>query len=136
MPRPHGHWPVTPASSTRGNTVRIGCIAARRPYEVGVEKALTTALAHLGAGRLGEAEALCQAILARRPKEIAALHCLGLVGLQGGNPDRAVAFLGRAASLTPADPAVLSNLGSARRAAGQLHEARSALKPAPENDSR
>jgi tetratricopeptide (TPR) repeat protein len=101
-----------------------------------VEKALTTALAHLGAGRLGEAEARYQAILARRPKEIAALHCLGLVALQGGKPDRAVAFLGRAASLTPADPAVLSNLGSARRAAGQLDEAVAAFNAALKIDPR
>jgi tetratricopeptide (TPR) repeat protein len=101
-----------------------------------VEKALSTALAHLGAGRLGEAEALCHAILERRPREVAALHCLGLAALQGGRPDRAVAFLGRAAALTPTDPAVLTNLGSARRAAGKLDEAVAAFSEALKIDPR
>lgn len=86
----------------------------------GSRDALAAALEHLAAGRLGDAEALCQAILAQRPNETAALHCLGLAALRGGRADRAVACLARAANLAPGDPAVLTNLGSACRAVGQL----------------
>lgn len=88
-----------------------------------MESALTEAVAHLKAGRLDEVEALCRPILARRPKDIVALQCMGIAALRAGRPDQAVSFLHQAADTKKGDVGLLTNLGAALKAAGRLEEA-------------
>jgi protein O-GlcNAc transferase len=64
-------------------------------------------------GRLGEAEALYRAVLAREPSHFGALHLTGLVHYQLGKPAMAVQWIGQALAVNPASPEAHSNLGLA-----------------------
>jgi tetratricopeptide (TPR) repeat protein len=88
-----------------------------------VENVLSEALAHLDAGRLDAAQSLARSVLARRPKDVIALQCMGLAALRGGCPDEAVPWLRQAAKLQRGDAGLLTNLGVALKAAGRLDEA-------------
>src|SRR5262245_43882556 len=74
-------------------------------------------------GHLAEAARAYQAVLAREPDNLDALHLLGTLALQVGQPDRAVDLFGRAIALRPGEPAYHANLGAAYRALGQLDQA-------------
>ena len=81
-------------------------------------------------GRLAEAEAVYQAVLRRSPDTPDALHLLGLVRLQQGQPQEAAELIGRAVGLNPRAPAMRVNLGNALSAAGRPAEALEALDAA------
>jgi tetratricopeptide (TPR) repeat protein len=104
--------------------------------EAAAKKALSEALAHLDGGRHDVAEALCLEILEQYPRDVPALHCLGLALLPSGRPEQAVATLRRAAKRAPRDLLLLTNLGVALKAAGRLEEAviiyQAALRIAPQ----
>ncbi|HJT60984.1 MAG TPA: tetratricopeptide repeat protein [Burkholderiales bacterium] len=83
-------------------------------------------LQHHGAGRLREAEALYRQALAEDPQNIDALHFLGVVALQRGDPAQAVVLISQALSRNPANPPACNNLGLALAAQGKRREAVSA----------
>lgn len=83
----------------------------------GVE--LGAAVAHHRAGRLKEAAAGYRRVLARTPGEPDALHLLGMVALDEGDPERAVRLIGKAVAALPGFAEAHSNLGNALRAAGR-----------------
>ena len=78
---------------------------------------IRTADAARVAGRLGEAEAIYRALLARRPDDPAALHGLGIVAIQAGHPGPAADLLRRAAARRPTAD-ILVDLGLALGLAG------------------
>jgi len=73
-------------------------------------------------GRLEEAEAHYQAVLAQQATHFDSLHFAGLVQWQRGRPDEAVDLIGRAIALNPSVPDAHSNLGLALQSL-KKHEA-------------
>jgi tetratricopeptide (TPR) repeat protein len=74
-------------------------------------------------GHLEQAARIYQALLSRQPDHADALHLLGVVALQQGNPQRAVELIGRAIAVNPSVAAFHANLAEAYRALGQLERA-------------
>jgi len=84
---------------------------------------LAAGLAHHGAGRGAEAEAAYRRVLDARPNHPDALHLLGVLALQGGNPAWAAELMARSIRFRPGNPACFSNLASALRRLGRRDEA-------------
>jgi len=86
-------------------------------------------------GRIGEAEALYQAILEAEPDHFGALHHLGLVRAQQGRHEEAARLIGKAVERDPNSAEAHNNLGNTlvtlgRSEAALAHFARAlALKP-------
>ena len=97
---------------------------------------LERAIALHGAGRPAEAEPLYRRVLADRPRDATALHCLGLLLHQTGRSDQAAPLLTRAAAATPDNPDTHELLALVLRRLGRTDEAVAAwrralaLKPA------
>ncbi|HLZ65913.1 MAG TPA: tetratricopeptide repeat protein [Aliidongia sp.] len=100
-----------------------------------IDALFATARGHLDAGRLQEAGALYQQILAEAPDHAPSLHLLGVVALQIGRAELAVDLIRAAAEADPGMPAYRNDLGEALRALGDLDgaaecfEGLRALKP-------
>jgi predicted O-linked N-acetylglucosamine transferase (SPINDLY family) len=75
------------------------------------------------AGRSAEAEAICEAILARSPEHARALHLLGAIRFAGGRPSEAIALVTRAIAAMPDYAEAEFNLGAMLAATGQPAEA-------------
>ncbi|HYH19094.1 MAG TPA: tetratricopeptide repeat protein, partial [Azospirillum sp.] len=84
---------------------------------------LAEAVAHHQAGRFHEAEAGYRAVLQVQPRNADALHLLGVLALQVGQPDAAVELIGRAIKNAGPVADYHDNLGSALAAAGRHGEA-------------
>ncbi|HEY0837715.1 MAG TPA: tetratricopeptide repeat protein, partial [Azospirillum sp.] len=84
---------------------------------------LADALAHHQAGRFHEAEAGYRAVLQAQPRNADALHLLGVLALQVGQPTAAVELIGRAIENAGAVADYHDNLGSALAASGRHREA-------------
>ena len=99
--------------------------APRSPYpsESTIQDELSTALRHHQSGQLEQAARIYQSILERQPDHADALHLLGVVALQQGNPQRAVELIGRAIAVNPSVAAFHCNLAEAYRALGELDRA-------------
>jgi predicted O-linked N-acetylglucosamine transferase (SPINDLY family) len=89
----------------------------------GAQGRVALGLGHHSAGRLAEAEALYREALAEEPHNIDALHFLGVVALQRGDPARAVDLISQALSHNAANAPACSNLGLALAALGRKAEA-------------
>jgi predicted O-linked N-acetylglucosamine transferase (SPINDLY family) len=85
--------------------------ALRRPT-------VETALEHHRAGRLDQAAAIYQGMLAAEPRHPDALHLLGVIALQTGQPTLASQLIRDAIASNPAAPAFYHSLGSALLAQG------------------
>jgi tetratricopeptide (TPR) repeat protein len=87
-------------------------------------------------GCLDEASRLYRDVLTAHPDHADALHLLGVVALQQGDPAAAVEWIGRAIAVNPAAADYHANLAEAHRALGQLDQAiaccRTALRLAPD----
>lgn len=92
----------------------------------GIHGRVEVGLQHHGAGRLREAEALYREALAEDPQNIDALHFLGVITLQRGDPAQAAVLISQALSRNAANPPALNNLGLALAAQGKRREAVSA----------
>jgi tetratricopeptide (TPR) repeat protein len=99
--------------------------APRSPYpsESTLQDQLSTALRHHQSGQLEQAARIYQSILDQQPDHADALHLLGVVALQQGNPPRAVELIGRAIAVNPSVAAFHCNLAEAYRALGELDRA-------------
>ena len=78
-------------------------------------------------GRLADAERTYREALVLAPDHAGSLHGLGVLYLQLGRSELAVANIGRAVQLRPQQPRFNLDLGRALRARGHLEEARAAL---------
>lgn len=100
------------------------------------QEALARAIELHREGRLGPAVALYEKILQGDPNNAAALHWLGLLQSQQGDPAKAVELIGRAVALRPSVPAFHVNLAEAYRGLGEFRRAlgscRIALQLAPD----
>ncbi|KVQ57602.1 tetratricopeptide repeat protein [Burkholderia territorii] len=83
---------------------------------------LGAALAHHQAGRLGDAKAGYEQLLAREPAHPDALHFLGLLTCQAGQPDEGIALMRRSIDAYPS-AIYHNNLGNALRERGRLDDA-------------
>lgn len=95
-----------------------------------VEEALLLAVDHHTAGRLVEAETLYGRILDAVPGQPDALHFLGVLAAQCGQPSRAVALIRRAVAVNGAIADFYANLAKALLAAGRKAEAVTVLRRA------
>ncbi len=84
---------------------------------------LRSAVENHRAGRLGEAEAGYRQVLAVDPRHPDALHLLGLVRAQSGDPDAAIELIARAVKLRPKASDFQNNLGEVLRATGKMQAA-------------
>src|SRR5579883_2312575 len=81
---------------------------------------LARAVSQIGAGQLGEAEALFRDVLREEPSNADALHFLGVILGQRGETAAAIDSIRRAVELRPNAPAFHNNLGKALESAGDL----------------
>ncbi len=95
-----------------------------------MQSELDTALAHQKAARLDEAEKIYRRVLASDPQHPQALHWLGVLALQRGDPKTAAVLIRRALEIEPNYLQAHSNLGLALQAQGRLDEAVSAYEHA------
>src|SRR5215813_12815108 len=91
-------------------------------------------------GRLAEAERSYAWVLARQADQFDALHLLGLVRMQQGNPAAALDLMSRALRIRPGAGEVLANLNGVLMALGRHQEALAnldkmiAVRPADANE--
>jgi Flp pilus assembly protein TadD len=86
------------------------------------DQAISVALAHHRAGRLGEAEKIYRQVLVRQPSHPDALQLLGVCYGQSGQPEKAVALISRALAIRPDVAEFHGNLGEFLRALGRIPE--------------
>lgn len=75
------------------------------------------------AGKLAQAEALYQDVIARDPQHFDSLHLLGVAALQRGRSDIAIDMIGRAIALNDRISTFHNNFAEALRGAGRVEEA-------------
>jgi tetratricopeptide (TPR) repeat protein len=92
------------------------------------------ALDHHRAGRTSEAEACCRQLLAADPNHAPGLYLLGVLALQGGNPEAAVGPLRRAIAIAGDVPAYYCTLGHVLATLGQMEPAVACLRQAIARD--
>src|SRR4029077_533685 len=87
-------------------------------------------LAHHQAGRLPQAEACYRKILAAAPRDVNALHLLGVLARQTGQHAAAVELISKAVALNGRIPELHSNLGNAFMDLGRSTEAEASYRRA------
>ena len=92
------------------------------------QEELSAALEFHRQGLLSQAARLYQRILTRQPDQVDALHLLGVVALQQGDPRRAVELIGGATALHPGVALQHAHLADAYVALGQLNRAADACR--------
>jgi len=91
---------------------------------------IDAAITHHQAGRLDEAKALYEQVLAADPNHDDALHLLGVIAHQQSRHEEAIALIRRAIAIDPNAAMYHSNLGEALRATGRHAEAADAYRTA------
>ncbi|HEX9585808.1 MAG TPA: tetratricopeptide repeat protein, partial [Gammaproteobacteria bacterium] len=79
---------------------------------------------------LDGAEKIYRKLLQEHPENVGALHLLGTLYGQKGDPEQAAKYLERAAELSPGDPNILADLARVRAMEGRLEAAESLLRSA------
>ena len=102
----------------------------------GLGDAMRGASKNLAAGRVPEAIAACEAMLALHPGHPGALHLLGVALTRQGRPVEALEVLQRACAAAPAHAAAHVALGNAWRKLGKRTEAAAAFESALALDPR
>ena len=103
--------------------------------KLSADQAFALALEHHRAGRLTEAEQGYRAILQREPQHADSLHLLGVIALQAGDLNAALALVERAVALRPDAAVCRNNLGQVLERLGnddegaRCYEAAIALDP-------
>jgi tetratricopeptide (TPR) repeat protein len=88
-----------------------------------IPEALQTALRQHQAGNLAAAAEIYRQVLSAEPRQLDALHLLGLASHQMGRSDQALHYLGEALRLKPGFPEAHYNLGNVLRDLGRPAEA-------------
>jgi len=86
------------------------------------------------AGRLAEARAVYEQVLALQPRHPDALHLTGVVALQAGDASSALAFIRKAIEVQPRNAAFHGNLGQVYLELSQVAEAHDAFRKASRLD--
>jgi tetratricopeptide (TPR) repeat protein len=101
----------------------------------GAADSLEGALAAHQRGELEQAARVYRRLLAEDPMHADAMHLLGVMAIQQGNPSLGVELIGRAVAINPGVAAFHANLAEAHRVLGQLDRAadccRAALRLQP-----
>ncbi|WP_158925921.1 sulfotransferase [Acidisphaera sp. S103] len=92
--------------------------------------ALAIAVSHYQGGRPDHAEPIYRAVLRHNPDDPVALHLLGLLVLDRGDPAESIALITRSLTLRPDLAPVLADLSGAHRAAGNAEPAVEAARHA------
>jgi Flp pilus assembly protein TadD len=95
-----------------------------------IDQAFEQAVQQHRSGQLPEAEAIYRQILAVQPAHADALHLLGVLAQQTGNPAPAVELIRQAIALNPRASHFQNNLGNALRELGRRDEALAAYEAA------
>jgi len=106
----------------------------RQAPSAGARELLAQAYAHHQAGRLDEAQAGYQAVLALDRRNFDAEHLLGVIALARARPEEALGHFERAVELSPRSAAAQSNLAETYRSLGRLEEALARLRHATQLD--
>jgi tetratricopeptide (TPR) repeat protein len=93
----------------------------------GLDAKVQAGLAMQRQGLYAEAAAEYQEVLRAQPRHAGALHLLGLIAAQTGDPSRAVELIGRALRVDPHNAAAHGNLGLAQQQCGDLAGALASL---------
>ncbi|MEO8718756.1 MAG: tetratricopeptide repeat protein [Burkholderiales bacterium] len=93
----------------------------------GAPEVLAEAFAHHQAGRLADAQAGYQAVLALDQRNFDAVNLLGVIALQSARPGDAAELFSRAVDISPQNAAAHNNLGEAYRRLGRYEEAIASL---------
>lgn len=93
-------------------------------------QALQIAIQHHNAGRIQQAETIYRQILQVEPNHPDALHLLGVLALQMGQPEAAITLIGKALQNHPDNSHFLNNYGEACRLMRRYAEAAAALRHA------
>ena len=96
------------------------------------EAALRTCMEHQQAGRLAEAHAVLDEVLARQPDNADALHLMGVMQFVEGRTEEGVALLGRAVAKAPRFALAMGNLAAMLSQLKRPAEALAALRRAAE----
>ena len=105
-------------------------LAAAPPSRSPADPAMAAAAAHYAAHRRDDAARACEAVLARQPDHVDALHLLGVVRTESGDPIGAYDPLLRAAGLAPDNARVHYHLGNAYLALQRFVEAAASFRRA------
>ncbi|TAN76374.1 MAG: tetratricopeptide repeat protein [Gallionella sp.] len=97
--------------------------ASGRAETAAIRKHIQAALEHHQAGRISQAEALCQQALRIDRNHPDALHLLGVIARQAGKYDMAAELINRAIRAKPSDPVYYNDLGIAYNASNRPEEA-------------
>ena len=92
--------------------------------------AIDLAVQHFSAGRLSEAERICEQILQKDPNHPVTLHLLGVINHQLGKNEAAADLIGKALELAPDMTAAHFNLALVLTTLGRLDEAISSYRGA------
>jgi tetratricopeptide (TPR) repeat protein len=98
--------------------------------DLGSGATLETAMAQHQAGRLDQAKRLYTAVLSQEPLHPVALHFLGIVAYQQGDPNQAIASIDWAIAIRPDYAEAHGNRGLALYALGRLDEAMTSYRNA------
>lgn len=74
-------------------------------------------------GKLANAKAIYEQVLVKQPKHFDAVHLLGVIAAQTGNPDVAADMIGKAILINPNSAPAHSNRGNALKLLNRLEEA-------------
>lgn len=85
---------------------------------------------YLHEGHAREAEQLYRQVLRAHPHDAAALHTLGVIAYQSGNPQRAIELIGKAIANDPQRPEFHNTLGLVFETLGELEQATAAYQMA------
>ncbi len=96
---------------------------AMRAVAIDPTQTFNRAISAYKAGRLGDAEQLCQQILSAQPGHFDAAHVLAVVQAARGRNDLALASYDRALALRPGQADVLNNRGNTLLALGRADQA-------------
>jgi protein O-GlcNAc transferase len=100
-----------------------------------IDRSLETATENHRAGNLAEARRLYAEVLARDPSHALALFRAGLLELQDGRPDAALALIAKAAASDPADTRYQFGLGQAHEGLARWSDAAEAYRRVLRSDS-
>ena len=84
---------------------------------------LDAAIASFSAGQPAEARSHCERVLYLQPKNVDALHLLGVMLCSGGESEKGLKLIRRAIAFQPRYPSALNNLGNILKDLGRFDEA-------------
>ena len=101
----------------------LGLLAAPRKNSYSAEELLVTANRYHRKGKLSQAEDIFRKILELVPNHPVALHFLGVIALESGNPCAAIKLIKSALKIAPDYHTAYNNLGNAYSTSGQFEDA-------------